>query len=612
MNLFHHIRGGDWAESIHTAAAADLQKPYKTLTETDIKNLQESDISTVSAALSVSRGLACSLLLANSWDLHSACNKWLPVVDPPQQGSTTSKRTICKICFDKFLPPKMASAGCGHLFCLKCWSSYVANTINDGAACLMLRCPESGCGAAVTFEMVERFAPGLKIRKYRRHLRRSYVELNPNRKWCPAAGCNLAIEFEFDGSTIHEVVCACSHTFCFLCTAESHRPVSCKVAAEWLEMNKSEAKSAKWIVSNTKPCPKCHRPIQKNYGCDLMTCAAPCGFNFCWNCLSPLRDHGVTFRCHAAEEKGEMKILPTSDAGRYAHHRERWEFYDKSVKAAVEDLERARVRCGGGRMGFVAAAWEQIVACRRVLKWSYAFRYYLAEAVMLEYLQGEAEAALERLQRCAEEEMGDEGVYVDEEKFRVFEVKLLNQTRVTRRCFDTLVVASENWLTEVESSKTNKSQRSSVTRPGYENSKRRIGSSRTSKPRGSSKTRPRYENSKGNIGSSKTSKPQRSSETRPGYMNSNRLMYFYSSSDSDSEYSDSYSDSNSLSSDSGLESEEPKRRKYSNFELEKSRGHNIFSGNYMDFMLMLPLLIICFFFIFNACPILYSFVAFYM
>ncbi|XP_047943918.1 probable E3 ubiquitin-protein ligase ARI5 [Salvia hispanica] len=544
MNQFHHIRGGDWAESSRTNAAA-FPKPYKILTETDIKNLQESDISSVSAALSVPRGVACSLLFSNNWDLHSACDKWLSAaVNLPPQAST-SKHVICNICFDKFQPSKMASAGCGHLFCLKCWSSYIGNSINDGAACLMLQCPEPNCRADVTSDMVGRFASDSEIEK------------------CPAAGCDLAIEFEFGWSTIHDVVCFCSHTFCFLCAAESHRPVSCKVAAEWLKTKKSEAKSAKWIVSNTKPCPKCHRPIQKTQGCDHMTCGAPCLFYFCWNCLSPMKNHGDTCDRYTAEEKGKMK-MPASGAGRYAHHRERWEFYENSGKAALGDLERARWRCGGGKMGFVAAAWEQIVECRRVLKWSYAFGYHVAEGELLEYLRGEAEAAVERLQRCAEEEMGDEGVYVDEEKFGLFEVKLLDLTRVTRKCIDDLVVASENFFTEVGSSKTSKRQRSTETRFEHENSKRH-----------------RY--SESSDSDSSDSDPESSDSDSSG-----------SGSDSESSESES-SDSESESSDISSEDEksrrydsssgrygESKKRKYSTSEHEKSRRHNSSTRRYME------------------------------
>ena len=29
---------------------------------------------------------------------------------------------------------------------------------------------------------------------------------------------------------------------------------------------------ALWIISNTKPCPRCEAPIQKNEGCNHMTC----------------------------------------------------------------------------------------------------------------------------------------------------------------------------------------------------------------------------------------------------------------------------------------------------------------------------------------------------
>ena len=29
---------------------------------------------------------------------------------------------------------------------------------------------------------------------------------------------------------------------------------------------------AQWIINNTKPCPSCSSPIQKNEGCNHMTC----------------------------------------------------------------------------------------------------------------------------------------------------------------------------------------------------------------------------------------------------------------------------------------------------------------------------------------------------
>lgn len=33
---------------------------------------------------------------------------------------------------------------------------------------------------------------------------------------------------------------------------------------------------AQWIINNTKPCPSCNSPIQKNEGCNHMTCRKVC------------------------------------------------------------------------------------------------------------------------------------------------------------------------------------------------------------------------------------------------------------------------------------------------------------------------------------------------
>lgn len=40
-----------------------------------------------------------------------------------------------------------------------------------------------------------------------------------------------------------------------------------------------------WIVSNSKKCPRCHSSIEKNMGCNHMTCRN-CTHQFCWMCFS--------------------------------------------------------------------------------------------------------------------------------------------------------------------------------------------------------------------------------------------------------------------------------------------------------------------------------------
>ena len=64
--------------------------------------------------------------------------------------------------------------------------------------------------------------------------------------------------------------------------------------AKWQLKNSSEAQNTAWMLINTKPCPKCGKPIEKNQGCMHMTCMKPCRHEFCWLCLGPWKEHGET------------------------------------------------------------------------------------------------------------------------------------------------------------------------------------------------------------------------------------------------------------------------------------------------------------------------------
>lgn len=89
-------------------------------------------------------------------------------------------------------------------------------------------------------------------------------------RWCPAPGC---IYLAKNSSLMKiEIKCKCGHLFCFGCGAESHSPASCEVIKKWDLKNSAESENLSWIMANTKPCPKCSRSIEKNQGCNHMTC----------------------------------------------------------------------------------------------------------------------------------------------------------------------------------------------------------------------------------------------------------------------------------------------------------------------------------------------------
>ncbi|VYS54139.1 unnamed protein product [Arabidopsis thaliana] len=127
--------------------------------------------------------------------------------------------------------------------------------------------------------------------KYYRYFLRSYVEDGKKMKWCPSPGCEYAVEFGVNGSSSYDVSCLCSYKFCWNCCEDAHSPVDCETVSKWLLKNKDESENMNWILAKTKPCPKCKRPIEKNTGCNHMSCSAPCRHYFCWACLQPLSDH---------------------------------------------------------------------------------------------------------------------------------------------------------------------------------------------------------------------------------------------------------------------------------------------------------------------------------
>ncbi|WOK96608.1 putative E3 ubiquitin-protein ligase ARI7 [Canna indica] len=473
------------------------KKSYTVLSEADIQQRQEEAIGEICTILSIPRDVACILLCHYKWNVGKAQDEWFAdeenvrkIVGLLQNPVKTpnSRKINCGICFENYVRSKMSAACCGHYFCNTCWKGYIATSIDEGPGCLMLRCPDPSCHAAVGRDMINKLAGRKEKDKYARYLLRSYVEDNKKIKWCPSPGCDYAVNFNIN-SIRYDVCCNCSHTFCWSCTEEVHRPVDCGMVAKWITKNNAESENTNWILANSKPCPKCQRPIEKNQGCMHMSCRAPCKFEFCWLCLGAWSEHGAKtggfYSCNSYESAKRDEAFNESEKRRkraklslerYTHYYERWATNESSRKKALEDLGIMQTKnleklClvqgqSEAQLKFIIEAWLQIVECRRVLKWTYAYGFYLPEheytkKQFFEYLQGEAEFGLERLHQCAEKELQE---FIDADapmkEFDNFRAKLAGLTSVTRNYFENLVQALERGLMDVDSSDPQASSKS--------------------------------------------------------------------------------------------------------------------------------------------------------
>eukprot|EP00493_Phyllostaurus_siculus_P024665 UN25006 len=133
----------------------------------------------------------------------------------------------------------------------------------------------------------------------------NFVEKNSRLQCCLGRDCPLTQKFLVPRNTLGDVECDCGYVYCCKCLNPGHRPSPCDIADIWLQKATSEAENMQWIIAKTKKCPKCRVPIEKNQGCNHMTCQS-CKHEFCWLCKGDWRDHGTAtggfYKCNIYEK----------------------------------------------------------------------------------------------------------------------------------------------------------------------------------------------------------------------------------------------------------------------------------------------------------------------
>jgi hypothetical protein len=106
----------------------------------------------------------------------------------------------------------------------------------------------------------------------------------PTLKWCPFPNCEEAVSCKVAQTDLDTIVpsveCGLGHRFCFGCSGNDHQPATCKTAKLWLKKCADDSETSNWIAANTKECPKCQSTIEKNGGCNHMTCRK-CKYEVC-------------------------------------------------------------------------------------------------------------------------------------------------------------------------------------------------------------------------------------------------------------------------------------------------------------------------------------------
>ncbi|OIW08698.1 hypothetical protein TanjilG_03374 [Lupinus angustifolius] len=344
------------------------------ITKESLLAAQREDLRQVMDMLSVKEQHARTLLIYHRWDVQKL---FAVYVDKgiahlfAEAGVTVNKHhcdssvrsLMCEICTDDVPSDEATSMDCGHCFCNSCWTEHFVVKINEGQSkrirCMAHKC-YSICDEAVVRTLLSRKYPDM-AEKYERFLLESYIEDNKRVKWCPSTPhCGNAIRVDDDDE---------------LCEL-------------WAKKCRDESETVNWMTAHTKPCPKCHKPVEKNGGCNLVSCI--CGQPFCWVCGGATgRDHtwsSITgHSCGRYKDQEKSAEQAKRDLYRYMHYHNRYKAHTDSFKleTKLKEIIQGKIDISEEKdskvrdYSWVINGLSRLFRSRRILSYSYAFAFYM-------------------------------------------------------------------------------------------------------------------------------------------------------------------------------------------------------------------------------------------
>lgn len=368
-------------------------------------------------------------------------NKFVPISLSPYTPQPADDTFQCFICYDtksshNETVPKPSTPlitfcmECKHLACLDCYQTYVKGKINDGVS-ESLGCAQYKCGIKLNKTAVATLFPDEPaiVNKYSDFLLKEYVRAMDRLSFCPAPDCEFIIECPTikridPEKLVPRVKCNCGHAFCFSCNNVDHRPATCSISNAWLKKCRDDSETANWIRANTQECPKCHSIIEKNGGCNHMTCKQ-CRYEFCWVCLGSWDAHGNQYyNCSRynegdAQDARDSQEKSRAELNRYLHYYNRYRNHQQSLALDSETFEtmQAKMRELQESKGmswievqFLSQAFDVLRKSRHTLTWTYAFAFYLQknhECMIFEDNQANLEFSVEQLSELFEKPATD-------------------------------------------------------------------------------------------------------------------------------------------------------------------------------------------------------------
>lgn len=346
----------------------------------------------------------------------------------------------CGICCGELAPGKGFTTCGDHFVCLECMNDFLKVVVQSWEprfAVMQCLVDHTHCYKATDFlAAVKRVAPtrieSLNVDVFTvRYLSRftglvsdllsnkdALIRVIP----CTEPGCTYVFKVDVKAAEekhIHTGQCeGCESSSCFKCNGVGHQPVTCEEMKLWMDKEKDDGETANWMIINTKPCPGCTNPIEKNGGCNHMTCNK-CRHEFCWVCMGKWSLHGSSYYdCNKKKDSSNddaKRSTAERSLNHYMHYYERYNNHRRSRALDKKTIQRVRTfidttahksSSEGVGMEYLADAARTLAEARHVLSITYVYGYFHdAKSInqpLFEYNQGQLEYATEQLSSVVE------------------------------------------------------------------------------------------------------------------------------------------------------------------------------------------------------------------
>lgn len=240
----------------------------------------------------------------------------------PEEKPEIKKPKECEICMGEIT--KEFALDCKHSFCKECLAEYINDKINSSEI-RGIACPKGTEKCAYVFKehILTALVSKANMDRYYKFLRRGEIIKKQGLVFCPIADCDsfaiaesnlitqkfleeLKTKYIYDEKKAENLSAAAFsaerlnslkanlqqknkiavclenlHSFCLKCRLAAHPQQQCELSLQ-ADFNKFVGDENHFV----KKCPKCKFYIQKNEGCNHISCAnKECEYEFCWICM---------------------------------------------------------------------------------------------------------------------------------------------------------------------------------------------------------------------------------------------------------------------------------------------------------------------------------------